>query len=324
MAYLEQTEALCLDARAVAPDAMTVECPVCGQACHEVFQIDGYEISQCKNCGHQLVGNNFCRLHADALYNDNYFFGGGAGYPDYLRLADTIIEYGKQYASVLSDHMPAGRVLDVGAASGFLLKGLVDSGWSGRGIDPNSRMTEFGHENFGLDLQCSTLEDFESEERFDLVSMIQVIGHFYDLSQAMSTLARVTKRDAYCLIEYWDRRSPTARLLGKAWHEYSPPSVLHWFAQKDLDMLLARHGFVRLAEGRPRKYVMGDHLKSFVDYKVAALTWGGWLNKATDIIPDNFRFRYPSFDLRWALYKKAGHVQETDQLNSVFRVVRAA
>jgi SAM-dependent methyltransferase len=293
-------------------DEAGVRCPVCGGDCRPDFQIDGYDISGCRSCGHRFVDLDLNARHAEEQYGDDYFFSGGAGYPDYLRLSEIVIEHGGRYAEVLARHMPAGRVLDIGAASGFLLRGLVDHGWSGMGLEPNARMARYGREHVGVDVRCGTLENFEAEDLFDLVSMVQVIGHFYDLAAAMSAVAKATKPDGYCLIEYWDRRSLPARVFGKTWHEYSPPSVLHWFARDDLDILLGRHGFVRIASGTPRKYIMGAHIKSLMEYKAASLNWGGWLPRALGLIPDKIRLRYPAFDLRWALYRKAESGREAE------------
>jgi hypothetical protein len=40
------------------------------------------------------------------------------------------------------------------------------------------------------------------------------------------------------IIETWNRDDWVARLLGRHWHEYSPPSVLHWFNPDGLRRLV--------------------------------------------------------------------------------------
>ena len=102
---------------------------------------------------------------------------------------------------------------------------------TGVGLEPNGAMTDFGREDLGLDMRQGTLESFDSSEKFDLVSMIQVVAHFYDPRAAFEKAAGLLDENGCLLIETWDRESVSARVFGKNWHEYSPPSVLHWFRE---------------------------------------------------------------------------------------------
>ena len=67
------------------------------------------------------------------VYRDDYFNGGGAGYSDYASEAEMLRGRGRDYGFKLARHARPGRMLDVGAAAGFILQGFVDQGWSGIG-----------------------------------------------------------------------------------------------------------------------------------------------------------------------------------------------
>ena len=123
--------------------------------------------------------------HVRAVYDDSYFFDGGAGYKDYTLESEMLIKRGEYYANILKKHqvMP-GKMLDVGAAAGFLLQGFLNKGWNGVGLEPNQRIARYGREELGLEIHEGSVETFESDETFDLVSMIQVAGHFYDPKRA--------------------------------------------------------------------------------------------------------------------------------------------
>ena len=83
------------------------------------------------------------------------------------------------------------------------------------------------------------LENLPVDDEYDAVSMIQVLPHFIDPKRAMAVVTKVLKPGGLLLIETWNRDSWTARLFGKNWHEYSPPSVLHWFDPRGV-----AHGWV--------------------------------------------------------------------------------
>jgi SAM-dependent methyltransferase len=276
------------------------ECPVCGCPSQALFQKDGYWIYQCEQCHHRFTPIEPQAAHTTQIYDDSYFTEGGAGYPDYLSEADLLIAHGRYYARILSRYMRPGTVLDVGAAAGFILKGLSDSGWHGRGIEPNPTMVAFAVEKLGLEACVGTLEDYQTDETFDLVSMVQVVAHFYDLRATFSQATRLLRPEGFLLVETWNKDSFVARGLGEYWHECSPPSVLHWFSPLDLRLLVEQFGFHEVARGRPKKWLNGAHAKSLVADKLKTSA----LRHLMTLVPDNLPIPYPNFDLFWGLYQR--------------------
>ena len=77
------------------------------------------------------------------------------------------------------------------------------------------------------------MESFRGDDGpYDLVVMLQVIAHLVDPLATGRRIAELLRPDGLWLVETWDRESRTARLFGRRWHEYSPPSVLHWFSRR--------------------------------------------------------------------------------------------
>ncbi len=282
-------------------------CPICDRPSQRKFQKYDYWIQECTSCHHQFLETRPQLDHAEQVYGDDYFYGGKAGYPDYLAGAALIREHGQRYAKLLSKYMSPGTILDVGAAAGFVLSGFVDYHWQGDGIEPNSTMAAFAQTQLGLNVQAGTLETLPQvlgDRTYDLVSMIQVLPHFYDLHQALQSAAAATNPHGYWLIETWNRDSKSAKLFGTQWHEYSPPSVLHWFSPQDLKPLVRRYGFEMVAQGRPQKWIKGAHLKSLLSYKFETMPGGKFLNQLLKLVPDRLKIPYPSEDLFWMLFQK--------------------
>ncbi len=287
-----------------------VICPLCECPSDIRFGKYGYQIWGCIFCGHQFVADPIDATHVDHTYGNNYFRGGGAGYPNYLSEGKLLQQQGLRYGRLLQRYTAPGTVLDVGAAAGFILQGLKDSGWQGQGIEPNAAMAEYGRSQLGLNIETGPLERVQlpdsPQNGFDLVSMIQVVAHFYDLHEALSRASQLTKPGGFWLIETWNRQSWTARLLGSNWHEYSPPSVLHWFSPQDLTAYVRRFDMVQVAIGRPRKFINGAHAKSLLGYKLKEARWGKWLMPFSRLIPNHLAIPYPAEDLFWVLYQKQG------------------
>lgn len=279
-------------------------CPLCQHTSNVVFTAHGYGICDCTSCHHRFADLEVTTTHTAQVYDDSYFQGGGAGYPDYLGEARILRNHGRWYGKRLARYVQPGKMLDVGAAAGFVLQGFIDCGWHGSGIEPNPKMAAYAHERLGLSVQAGALETFSTNETYDLVSMIQVIAHFADVRRALQIAADVTKPSGYWLIETWNKDSFAARLFGQNWHEYSPPSVLHWFAPTTLRTLAAQFGFREIARGKPLKWINGGHAKSLLQYKLQSLPLGRQAGKVLNVLPEYLPLPYLADDLFWILLQK--------------------
>jgi SAM-dependent methyltransferase len=282
-----------------------VRCEVCGDAADPFLTVRGYPIRRCRGCGYHFVEYDAPQGHTDLVYGDDYFAGGAGGYPDYPSEERILREHGRRYARLLARHLPPGRLLDVGAAAGFLLGAFVAEGWSGIGIEPNARMAELGRRR-GLDVREGTLEDLPDPGPFDLVTMVQVVAHFVAPRAALAAAARATRPGGFWLVETWDPRSVTARLLRAHWHAFNPPSVLHLFPPRSLGLLAAQHGLRLVARGRPAKRISAGHAKAALDHAARSDLLRRALATAGRLVPDDAVLPYPAEDLYWALFRKEG------------------
>ena len=283
----------------------TAICPLCGGESHAGFVKTGIAIRTCRECGHYFAVSPRPAEHVKSVYSDRYFTGGGAGYRDYVRDADLLRRRGNWYAQQIAPWISGGQMIDIGAAAGFLLQGFCDFGWQGQGIEPNASMADFARQTLGVSIQTSTWEEAPLRPAaYDLVVAIQVVSHFMDPLRAVLKMADSLRPHGYCLVETWDRASWTARVCGRRWHEYSPPSVLHWFSQESLHDWMGRWGFQHVAGGRPRKWISGQHAKSLLEHQFAAGGPARWLRACWAWVPDRWVLPYPAEDLFWALYQK--------------------
>jgi len=281
-----------------------MNCVICQKATKYVFAVDDYSIFECRDCGHRMTRPKEIKSHVNKTYSDNYFFCGGAGYPNYLEEKSLLIKHGYRYGNILAKYIRSqGKVLDVGSAAGFVLRGLIDVGWEGYGVEPNETMAEHARNRLGLNVKTGTIESFQSEKKFDLVCLIQVIAHLVDPNETLQILQKILSKGGFILVETWNYRSWTAKSFGKLWHEYSPPSVLHWFCPESLNYLFSRFNFEFVARGRPSKKIIWKHAKSLILYNINKFPFISQIEKILTTIPDKFSIPYPSEDLFWSLYK---------------------
>lgn len=281
-------------------------CPLCGSTSRRRFAKHGFWIRDCERCGHRFAELDAGSDHVARTYGDDYFEGGGAGYSDYLAEGPILRERGVWYARLLARHMPPGKVLDVGSAAGFWLEGLLASGFQGKGIEPNAKMAAHARGR-GLDVETGTIEDLDPSERYDLVSMIQVVAHFVDVRRALERAVEMVRPGGFLIVETWNRASWSARILGQSWHEYSPPSVLHWFTPDSLARFARELALREVARGRPRKRIGAGHAKSLLRYKYGSSA-ARLLLRPLDLVPDALSVPYPADDLFFMLLRRTDPV----------------
>lgn len=278
-------------------------CPVCETVSRIVFTIGEFPIRECPCCQHRFVGLLFDCTHTAGTYTDDYFEGGGVGYLDYAAEQALVTDHGQRYGKLINDLVHPGTLLDVGAAAGFIMDGFEKEGWETRGVEPNATMASIANQRRDR-VTIGTLERFDCDEQFDLVSMIQVIPHFHNFRQAFARAAALTKPGGHWLVETWNHRSLTARAFRRFWHEYSPPTVLNWFCPKSLDLAAANAGMELVRSGRPAKYIQGQHAKSLLSHVLRRSAFTRPLTLPLKIVPDRLRIRYPAEDLLWSVYQK--------------------
>jgi 2-polyprenyl-3-methyl-5-hydroxy-6-metoxy-1,4-benzoquinol methylase len=287
-----------------AASAVSDSCSLCEQPSQPVFKKHDIWIRECSSCQHRFALPEEIDNHVEQIYGDDYFFSGGAGYDNYLSESGLLVPHGQRYGRLLKRYGAGRSLLDVGSAAGLILQGLVNEGFDGCGVEPNETMARFALTELQLDVTASAFEDFEADRQFDVVTVVQVMGHFIDPVAAVQKLHKLVRPGGLCLVETWDAGSWPARVLGSNWHEYSPPSVLQWFSRGSLRQLFERCNFEQVANGRPSKWINAAHVRSLIDHKLPQASWANVIRSGLSRIPESLNLPYPSDDLFWALFRR--------------------
>jgi SAM-dependent methyltransferase len=283
------------------------KCPVNIECCTEkrmLFIKNGYPVMDCITCHRRFSEIQEGTSHLSTVYSDKYFFEGKDGYPNYLNEKEILTNYGIYYAKILERFAKPGKILDVGCAAGFILNGFESMGWEPYGIEPNETMASYGRNTFKLNIQTGSLENFQSAIKFDLVSLIQVIGHFYQVEKALENISNLLDPNGIVLVESWNMKSLIARILGKYWHEYSPPSVINWFSDKSLMELFKAYGFELIDSGYPAKQINLKHALSLLEKNSTNLLFRDKIFRFLTNSLGNLTLIYPPVDLKWYIFRK--------------------
>lgn len=280
-------------------------CVVCSAAMKLVFVKNDIGIQECKKCRYRAADMEVASDHTNQFYADDYFSDGADGYSDCLKDNKILQSRARWYGRLLAKHgITKGRLLDVGAAAGFMAKGFEQEGWESHGLEPNQSMVEYGRDILNLNMHQGTLESVELPDQFDVVSIIQVMAHFTDPGKALCKAAAMTKPEGHWLIESWNYQSLTARIFGKSWHQYSPPRTLHWFTPTSLTAVAKKFGMSCIASGRPDKSITAQHAKSLLRHATDGSALSRLATSPAGLLPDRLKIPYPADDVAWYLFRR--------------------
>jgi len=216
------------------------------------------DILKCKECAtlqqpSLLEHGDLAGLYRE-MRDDAYLEEEGGRRRTACRLLDLV---GKQVES--------GRLLDVGCGHGLLLDEAQKRGYDTLGLEVSSASAAFGREAFNLDIREHTAEELADEERFDVITLIDVLEH---LSDPLGTIARchrlLAPNGVLCVVTP-DPSSRTARLAGRRWwalvpaHSYLIPRLTL------LELLTARGLVIAADEPLVRSFSLGYWLAGLTE-----------------------------------------------------------
>jgi hypothetical protein len=192
---------------------------------------------------------------------------------------------------------------------------MRDAGLVVSALEPNQKMASYAATSFQLPIDNGVLENLNELEKYDAISMIQVVAHFFDPRRAFAAAARATRAPGYWLIEGWKADSIVARLRGRKWHVYNPPSVLHYFTMKSLDLLAAEFGFARIATGRPHKRITASHAAALLEFFAPRSKGLKLAGRLAHHFPGEFVLPYIGDDIFWAVYERRLSASTTQRID---------
>lgn len=136
----------------------------------------------------------------------------------------------------------AVRLLDVGCGKpDFLAECRKRTSWQLKGID----FTDAGwqHETYKqLDLVEGDVQRFETDEKFDLITMWHYLEHDYDPPRTLQKVAELLRPGGGAIIEVPDPKSLTQRWQKEFWEGWHTPRHTVLYTGKSFEMMCEASG----------------------------------------------------------------------------------
>ena len=233
-----------------------------------------WSVSECKAC--KIVFTDPQPTAADVSR-----FYGGTYHAEIRQPGATERVFGRkfdEYCDWLSTYVKPGKSLDVGCATGLLVKKLHDRGFDAQGYESNALSAEWGQREYGVPIRTGIFQpSSEPAEAYDLITLCDVLEHTLNPLQYLTEVRRIVRPSGHVMITFphiWCAESLYYFYLSKflrrkwIWHTCNVPGHTWEFTPSTARAVFEGAGF-RLVAFRRRH-----------DSTIDAVQW----NKLVDLI----------------------------------------
>ena len=161
----------------------TVDCSFCGSPDYLPYDsVDEWRIVKCNRCGFCFTNPRPSAEDAAAFYTMGYFRGEEKERLNLLNDDGSFkvgadLCYDQRILDIESNLDRRGSLLEIGAATGAFLRVMENRGWVVQGIEVSDEAVKLARINDRIDLYCGCLEDFRTDETYDVIGMYQSLEH---------------------------------------------------------------------------------------------------------------------------------------------------
>lgn len=146
-----------------------------------------------------------------------------------------------------SSGVKKGKVLDIGAGTGYFADAMQRRGWEVSIVEQSDEARLFAEKNFNLS-GFSSIKDFQNQdnetaESHDVITLWHVLEHLEHLNESMSQFYKLLKPGGVLIIAVPNCASYDAKKYKNLWAAYDVPRHIWHFTAKQMDMLTEKHYF---------------------------------------------------------------------------------
>lgn len=138
-------------------------------------------------------------------------------------------------------YIPQGKLLDVGCYCGYFLEVARESGYETEGLELSKWAADQAR-RLGFLIHNDIIKTIEFDEKYDIVTLWDVIEHFSDPRTELLEINRLLKKNAFLFISTINIDSLVARFLRKRW-PWLMDMHIFYFSPQTITRLLEQSGF---------------------------------------------------------------------------------
>jgi 2-polyprenyl-3-methyl-5-hydroxy-6-metoxy-1,4-benzoquinol methylase len=247
-------------------------CCICRDPKNKQFyrKIDGFELLRCPQC--KLIFSSTLPQSQNDFFKDSLLQENEVEYWSTPNLYEThtkvFIHFFQQRLERLKKHgIASGTILDIGTGYGFWSDYLQKQGFRVKGVEITKNVAAYARERYQLDVLNSSIEDYQSDEKFDAICMFDVLEHLERPDQILFKLKSMLKPNGLIYIQVPNvigLKYPYGHSLGLPYHIWQ-------FDPKSLKSLCTQNALKPLEYWTGIQGVIGAYERNEVDFIKKAL-----------------------------------------------------
>jgi len=263
-------------------------CPSCGNrdfkpvitATDHTVSGERYLIIECVSCGLQITQDVPGKDAIAAYYRSEDYISHSntsKGLISKLYKAVRALTL-RQKRKLITKHtgLSEGRILDIGAGTGFFLQEMKKRGWEVKGLEPDPAARKVAEDTCSIRLEEPAELFTLPRQSFHVITLWHVLEHVHDLRDYLGAFQHVLLPGGKLFIAVPNHASFDAGRYGEFWAAYDVPRHLYHFSPKSMESMMKNAGF-RLEKIRPMWF--DSFYVSFLSskYRHGSINWPGAL-----------------------------------------------
>ncbi len=228
-----------------------IVCPICqSKNIHKSFDVKDYFLTQekfsiwhCKDCDLSFTNPRPEDESLGKYYESQEYYSHdtkNTGVIGRLYKLLRTINIRRKY-KIVSEHIGAGKILDIGCGTGELLNYFQKKNWECYGIEPNVPARKFAQAHYRLKVEEEQGLQNMPVESFDIISMWHVLEHVPDINERMERVKQLLKKEGFLIIALPNLSSRDAGFYGTYWAGLDVPRHLSHFSPVAFTNLAKKH-----------------------------------------------------------------------------------
>lgn len=221
------------------------DCPNCGKnENNTLFTKDFFKYKKCEKCELVYVSPILKEKEIIKMYkNSSYSNSWGKILSNKTEFKFNQTKFENIFQDLKKFKKIKGKLLDIGCAVGQFLDIFKKKGWQTFGIELNDFERKIsqkkGHKVFGEKIEAN----FLPKNKFDVVSILEVLEHVYDPKKVLKSIHRVLKNDGLLIIVVPNVDSLAANVMQSRCNMFLGMSHITMFSPKTLKKFVEKFSF---------------------------------------------------------------------------------
>lgn len=161
---------------------------------------------------------------------------------DYKKYESLFENMFRKRVNLISKFVKKGKMLEIGSATGVMLKLFAKRGWDTLGIEPSGSSGEAKRKELRV-LRVKFEDAKLPKDYFNLVVLNHTLEHMDNPKLVLKKISTLLKEGGIVFIDVPNFGSLSSKILGKKWPYLLPLEHKHQFTKESLTKLLEDGGF---------------------------------------------------------------------------------